>query len=76
MSTDFMQRDCVGRLENVLKAKLPVLVYNGQNDLIVPTPATYRLVNSLKFDSADEFNGKDFDIWKVGDVYAGYSEKF
>lgn len=29
LSTDFMQRDCVARLENVLKANLPVLVYSG-----------------------------------------------
>jgi len=24
-----MKRDCVKRLENVLEAKLPVLIYNG-----------------------------------------------
>ncbi len=66
-----MQRDCIARLEAVLTAKLPVLIYNGQNDCLVPTPATLRLINSLNWPSAEAFNAKDFEIWKVNNKYSG-----
>ncbi len=69
-----MKRDCVKRLENVLEAKLPVLIYNGQNDLIVPTPATLRTVNSLNWSSGNDFNSKDFEIWMVNGKYSGQNK--
>ena len=45
---DFMMSDCIERLEYVL-TKLPVLVYNGQNDMIVPNPANdrFRLTDTM-----------------------------
>lgn len=53
--TDFMQADCVPRLEFVLSKKIPVLYYNGQDDLIVCTPCTESWLDLLKFDQAKEW---------------------
>jgi hypothetical protein len=32
-----------------------VLIYNGQNDLIVETPGTFKWVEMLHYDKAEEF---------------------
>lgn len=71
LSTDFMKRDCVERLEEVLKS-IPVLVYNGQNDLIVTSSGTMRWVNKLKYDGIEKFQKKDFEVWKLNDKVVGY----
>ena len=52
-------------MESVLESKLPVLIYNGQNDLIVPSPGTIRMVNSLNWSSAASFNNQDFELWML-----------
>jgi hypothetical protein len=49
-----MKSDCVARVETVLKS-LPVIIYNGQNDLIVPNPATLRWAYNLNHDKTTEF---------------------
>ena len=43
MYEDFM-KPYVHLVEGLLERKVNVLVYNGQNDLIVETPGTFRWV--------------------------------
>lgn len=50
------------------------MVYNGQNDLIVPTPATTRMVHALKHSHAEEFNNKPFDVWTLNNKVVGYKK--
>lgn len=57
-----MQSDCVARVEYVL-TKIPVLIYNGQNDLIVPNPATSRWVYALNYANSAEYRKADFTPW-------------
>ena len=54
LTPDFMRRDNIKRLEEVLK-KLPVIVYNGQNDLICSGPGTSRWTFALSHNSTKEF---------------------
>jgi serine carboxypeptidase 1 len=51
---DFMYQ-YVHLVEMLLEAKVNVLIYNGQNDLIVETPGTFKWVEMLHYDRADEF---------------------
>ena len=42
-------------MEKVLSRKAKVMVYNGQNDLIVETPGTFKWVEMVHYDKAEEF---------------------
>ena len=46
MYEDFM-KPYVERVEYLLDNNIPVLIYNGQNDIIVETPGTMRWVEKL-----------------------------
>lgn len=46
---DFMQ-PYVPLVEELLRRKTHVLVYNGQNDLIVETPGTFKWVERVHYD--------------------------
>ena len=46
MWTDFMKPE-MNRVEFLLNKKVPILVYNGQDDLIVETPWTMRWVDRI-----------------------------
>jgi carboxypeptidase C (cathepsin A) len=59
------------RVEYLLGKGLPVLIYNGQQDLIVPTPGTMRWVDRLFFNQAQEFRDKLFTAWKVNGKMVG-----
>lgn len=50
--TDFM-RQYVRLVEELLAYKVNVMIYNGQNDLIVETPGTFKWVEFLHHDQAD-----------------------
>jgi vitellogenic carboxypeptidase-like protein len=52
--TDFMMQ-YVHLVEELLEWNVPVLIYNGQNDLIVETPGTFKWVELLHHTKADEF---------------------
>lgn len=52
--TDFMKQ-YVRLVEELLEMKVNVMIYNGQNDLIVETPGTFKWAEFLHFDQADEF---------------------
>ena len=42
-------------VEQLLEWNVQVLIYNGQNDLIVETPGTFKWVEKLHYAHADEF---------------------
>lgn len=52
--TDFMKQ-YVRLVEQLLEEKVNVLIYNGQNDLIVETPGTFKWVEWLHHKDADTF---------------------
>lgn len=54
-ANDFMARDCVPIVEDLLTNNVPVLIYSGQLDLIVETPGTMSWVDDLKFPFAGDF---------------------
>jgi hypothetical protein len=49
---DFMYQ-YIHLVEMLLEAKVNVLIYNGQNDLIVETPGTFKWVEMLHHSSAN-----------------------
>lgn len=51
---DFM-RQYVHLVESLLEEKVNVIIYNGQNDLIVETPGTFKWVERLHYKDADTF---------------------
>jgi serine carboxypeptidase 1 len=46
--TDFMKPE-ITRVEEILYRGLPVLIYNGQDDLIVQNPGTMKWVDRIYF---------------------------
>jgi hypothetical protein len=54
MYEDFM-KPYVHLVEDLLHRKVHVLVYNGQNDLIVETPGTFRWVELLHHADSEKF---------------------
>ncbi len=77
-----MKSDCVARLEYVLQEGLPVLYYNGQNDVIVCTPCTEVWLDRINY--SGNIGGKGvfynayFDSWNatINDVsqVVGYNK--
>lgn len=61
----------VARVEYLLSKDLPVLIYNGQNDIIVETPGTLRWVEQIVYKDQDAFRNTDFSVWKVDGKVAG-----
>ena len=57
-------------------AGLQVLVYNGQDDLIVPTPGTVTWVERLSFNGAAAFKAQDYATWgnSDGSTVFGYKK--
>lgn len=67
---DFM-KPYVDRVEYLLANKLPVLIYNGQNDIIVESPGTMRWVERINYPDAETFQKTKFRSWKVDGQVAG-----
>ena len=68
LSIDFMQSDCVGRLEQLLaNNNFPVLYYSGQNDIIVCTICTEAWLDKVKYSGNvnNEFYNLYFKTWNV-----------
>lgn len=42
----------VDRVEYLLRQNMPVLIYNGQNDIIVESPGTMRWVERIGYPDA------------------------
>lgn len=70
-SDDFMKSDCVLTVESILKT-IPVIIYNGQNDMIVPNPGTLRWVYNLNYEDSSDFKKKDFEPWIIDNTIVGY----
>ena len=51
---DFMKQ-YVHLVEDLLERNVQVLIYNGQNDLIVETPGTFKWVERLHYKDAETF---------------------
>lgn len=51
---DFMKTE-VYLIEELLRRKTHVLIYNGQNDLIVETPGTFKWAERIHYDDAEKF---------------------
>jgi serine carboxypeptidase 1 len=62
-------------VEELLRMNCKVLVYNGQNDLIVQTPGTFKWAERVHYDNAEEFRNTLFSTWKVGNRTAGYKKQ-
>lgn len=61
----------INRVEYLLNKGMPVLIYNGQDDLIVSNPGTMKWVDRIYFANAEEFRKKLFTPWKVNGKMAG-----
>ncbi|XP_017771434.1 PREDICTED: venom serine carboxypeptidase [Nicrophorus vespilloides] len=55
-----------------LLSHYPVLIYNGQLDIIVAYPLTINYLNNLDFSAAEEYKTAKRYIWKVNGDIAGY----
>lgn len=68
--TDFMKPE-ITRVEEILYRGLPVLIYNGQDDLIVQNPGTMKWVDRIYFKEADAFRKALFTPWKINNKVVG-----
>lgn len=68
-------RDEVHLVEYCLSKKLPILIYNGQNDIIVENPGTMRWVEQIHFADGQKFRETLFKTWKVNGKVAGSVKK-
>ena len=59
------------RVEYLLSKNVPVLVYNGQDDLIVQSPGTMKWLDDISYDKSEEFRKKLFSPWKVDGKMVG-----
>ena len=65
----------VDRVEYLLENNVPVLIYNGQNDLIVETPGTMRWVEQIFYNHTETYKSTLFSPWKVDGKVAGSMKK-
>lgn len=68
--TDFMKNE-INLVEELLYRGLPVLIYNGQDDLIVQNPGTMKWVDRIHFTQSEEFRRKLFTPWKINGKVVG-----
>ena len=54
MYEDFM-KPYVHLVEELLRRKTNVMIYNGQNDLIVESPGTFKWAERVHYDEAEKF---------------------
>jgi len=55
---------------------IKVMIYNGQDDLIVNTPSTEALVNNLSWINMQQFLNAPKVIWNVNGQVAGYAQNY
>lgn len=68
---DFMQQ-YVHLVEDLLEKNVNVMIYNGQNDLIVETPGTFKWAEFLHYKDAETFRNTLMTPWRVGGKVAGF----
>lgn len=57
-----------------LLSHYPMLIYNGQLDIIGAYPLTENYLKHLKFSGAEEYKTAPRHIWRVGREIAGYAK--
>lgn len=67
---DFMKNE-VSRVEYLLSKNVPVLIYNGQDDLIVQSAGTMKWVDRLRYSKIDDFKKSLFTAWKINNKVVG-----
>eukprot|EP00828_Plagiopyla_frontata_P041738 TRINITY_DN6049_c0_g1_i1.p1 TRINITY_DN6049_c0_g1~~TRINITY_DN6049_c0_g1_i1.p1 ORF type:complete len:544 (-),score=84.35 TRINITY_DN6049_c0_g1_i1:97-1728(-) len=71
------------KVVDCINSGIKVLIYNGQDDFIVPNPGTMKWADKMQWDGSDNFINQDFQIWKydqkssnlignVGGYFKGY----
>lgn len=58
-------------MEFLLANGMPVLIYNGQDDLIVQNAGTMKWVDRIFYTHAHEFRQKLFTPWKINNKVVG-----
>jgi len=71
LCTDFMN-SVKPLIPNILD-QIPVLLFNGQDDLIVNTPSAENWIASMNWSGRDEYLSAEKQIWKVDGQVAGYA---
>lgn len=66
--------DSVASWVSELLSHYPVLIYNGQLDIIVAYPLTENYLKNLQFSGAEEYKTAKRYIWRVDDDVAGYAK--
>ena len=59
----------------MLSQNVPILVYNGQDDLIVQTAGAMKWVDKVRYANSEEFRKQLFSPWKLNNKMVG-SVKF
>lgn len=57
-----------------LLSHYPIMIYNGQLDIIVAYPLTENYLKNLNFDGAEEYKTAKRYIWRVDGEIAGYAK--
>eukprot|EP00828_Plagiopyla_frontata_P034711 TRINITY_DN4523_c0_g1_i4.p1 TRINITY_DN4523_c0_g1~~TRINITY_DN4523_c0_g1_i4.p1 ORF type:complete len:428 (-),score=45.91 TRINITY_DN4523_c0_g1_i4:61-1344(-) len=76
LGVDFMQ-DALEQITYCITQGIKVMIYQGQDDLIVPNPGTFKWVDQLTWDGSDVFNNLDFTFWQNSQGQpAGYYKRY
>ncbi len=54
-----------------MSKNVPILVYNGQDDLIVQSAGTMKWVDKLRYSKIDDFKKSLFTAWKINGKVVG-----
>ena len=73
MKGDYMKNQYQD-VEKLLASKIPVIVYQGQDDLIVSTSGTMKWVDELKHSESKKFKSMNLSTWKVNGNVAGFTK--
>lgn len=74
---DHLKLDVMDSVANWIAELLshyPILIYNGQLDIIVAYPLTENYLKNLNFNGADEYKTAKRYIWRVENEIAGYAK--
>ena len=74
LNEDFMKPED-RRVEALLARGMPILIYNGQDDLIVQNPGTMKWVDYLHHTYAEAFKQSLFSPWKIDGIVVGSMKK-
>lgn len=59
------------RVEYLLLKQVPVLVYSGQNNMVVSAPSVMRWMDEVEFANKQEFDTKSFSRWSLNNKTVG-----